>query len=88
MAFSKGKPDVSLEDILTKVTEAELLANYLNVFRVPCIINSPLREDKRPSFGLYTNDGKRIFYTDLSTGDRGGIFDLLGKLSHRIRMNI
>ena len=80
MAFSKGKPDVSLEDILTKVTEAELLASYLNVFRVPCIINSPLREDKRPSFGLYTNDGKRIFYTDLSTGDRGGIFDLLGKL--------
>ena len=65
MAFSKGKPDVSLEDILTKVTEAELLANYLNVFRVPCIINSPLREDKRPSFGLYTNDGKRIFYTEI-----------------------
>ena len=80
MAFSSGKSSVSLEDILSRVTEADILSYYLGITEVPCIIHSPLREDKRPSFGLYSIDGRRIFYTDLSTRDRGGLFDLLGHM--------
>ena len=80
MAISKGKSSVSLDDILSKVTEADILSHYLGVTEVPCIINSPLRQDRRPSFGLYSTDGRRIFYTDLSTRDRGGLFDLLGHM--------
>ena len=80
MAISSGKSSVSLEDVLSKVTEADILSFYLNVTEVPCVIHSPLREDKRPSFGLYSIDGKRIFYTDLSTKDKGGLFDLLMNL--------
>ena len=80
MAFSKGNDSVCLSDILSKVTEAAILSYYLGVTEVPCIINSPLRQDRRPSFGLYSHDGKRIFYTDLSTRDRGGLFDLLGQM--------
>ena len=78
--ISRGRNSVSLDDILGKVTEADILSYYLGITKVPTIINSPLRQDKRPSFGLYSIDGKRIYYTDLSTGDRGGLFDLLGKL--------
>ena len=78
--FSKGNDSVCLSDILSKVTEADILSYYLGVTEVPCIINSPLRQDRRPSFGLYSHDGKRIFYTDLSTRDRGGLFDLLGQM--------
>lgn len=81
MAFSKGKrTTINLSDILEKVTEADILAYYLNISEIPCIINSPLREDKRPSFGLYSVDGVKIHYTDLSTKDKGGLFDLLGKM--------
>ena len=80
MAISKGKSSVSLDDILSKVTEADILSYYLGVTEVPCIINSPLRQDRRPSFGLYSPDGRRIYYTDLSTRDRGGLFDLLGSM--------
>lgn len=80
MAFSSGKSSVSLDDILSKVTEADILSYYLGVTEVPCIINSPLRQDRRPSFGLYSPDGRRIYYTDLSTRDRGGLFDLLGSM--------
>lgn len=80
MAFSKGRDSVSLDDILSKVTEADILSYYLGVTEVPCIINSPLRQDRRPSFGLYSPDGRRIYYTDLSTRDRGGLFDLLGSM--------
>lgn len=80
MAFSSGKSSVSLDDILSRVTEADILSFYLGISEVPCIIHSPLREDKRPSFGLYSKDGKRIFYTDLSTKERGGLFDLLSNM--------
>lgn len=80
MAFSSGKSSVSLEDILSKVGEPEILYYYLGVSEVPTIINSPLREDRKPSFGLYSTDGKRIFYTDLSTKDKGGLFDLLSNM--------
>lgn len=78
--IAKGRDSVSLNDILSKVAEADILSYYLNVTEVPTIINSPLREDKRPSFGLYSPDGKRIYYTDLSTKDRGGLFDLLSHM--------
>ena len=80
MAISKGKSSVSLDDILSKVTEADILSYYLGVTEVPCIINSPLRQDRRPSFGLYSTDGIRIFYIDLATKDSGGMFDLLGHM--------
>lgn len=81
MAFSNGKQThLSLEEILSKTTEADILYYYLGISQIPCIIHSPLREDKRPSFGLYSNDGNKIYYTDLSTKDKGGLFDLLGKL--------
>ena len=80
MAFSKGKSSVSLDDILSKVTEADILSYYLGVTEVPCIINSPLRKDNRPSFGLYSSNGKRIYFVDFATKDRGGLFDLLGQM--------
>lgn len=80
MAFSTGKAQVTLKDILKKVSEADILAFYLNITTVPCVVCSPLREDKNPSFGFYSLDGKKIYYKDLSTGDRGGLFDLLTKL--------
>lgn len=79
MAFGKGRTSISLkEDILNKVSEFDILSYYLKISNIPCLINSPLRRDEKPSLGLYSYDGIRIFYIDFSTGDKGGIFDLLG----------
>ena len=78
--FAIGKSSVSLDDIMSRVTEADILSFYLGVIEVPCIIRSPLRQDNRPSFGLYSTDGRRIFYTDLATKDSGGMFDLLSNM--------
>lgn len=80
--IANGETSVSIEDILYKVSEADIIAYYLNIHTIPCVINSPLREDKNPSFGIYSPDGVKVYYTDLSTRDRGGIFDLLGNLWH------
>ena len=80
--IANGETSVSIEDILYKVSEADIIDYYLNINTIPCVINSPLREDKNPSFGIYSPDGVKVYYTDLSTRDRGGIFDLLGNLWH------
>lgn len=78
--ISQGKPSISLEDIYNVTTEAEIASYYLGITKIPCVINSPLRLDRRPSLGLFSPNGSRVTYTDFSTGERGGIFDLLGKL--------
>lgn len=77
MSVSKGESSVTLSDILEKTTEANILSFYLGVTKIPCIIHSPLRKDNRPSFGLYSSNGKRIYFVDFATKDRGGVFDLL-----------
>ena len=80
MAFSRGRLSVSLEDILSKVTESDIIFHYLGISKIPCIINSPLRQDKHPSFGIYSTDGYKIFYTDLATKEKGTLYDLLQQL--------
>lgn len=80
--FSTGKDSVSFEEIKSKVSDAQLASFYLGINEIPCIISSPLRRDRRPSFGLYSNDGKRIYWTDLATKERGGMYDLLSQMWH------
>lgn len=80
--FSTGIDNITFEDIRKKVSDAELVSYYLGVNEVPCIISSPLRRDRRPSFGLYSSNGVRINWVDLATKERGGIYDLLSQLWH------
>lgn len=80
MAIGKSNPSVTLDDILSKTTEADILAYYLGVTEIPCVIHSPLRIDNKASFGLYSRDGHRVYYVDFATKDRGNTFDILCKL--------
>lgn len=49
---------------------------YLDIKKIPCLINSPLRQDKKPSFGIFTKDGE-VFFKDFATGESGNIYSLL-----------
>lgn len=80
MAFSSGNVSVTLSDILEKVSEADLLFYYLGVTEIPCVICSPLRLDKNPSFSITTVDGHRIQWRDFATKESGHILDLFEKL--------
>lgn len=81
--ISKGTPtDLKISDILDLVSELDILNYYLNIKDIPCFINSPLRADEKPSFGLYSNDGHSIKYRDLATKESGSLYHLLGKLWH------
>lgn len=79
MAFSSGNTSITLNDILSKVSEADILYHYFNVSNIPCVISSPLRVDKDPSFGIYTLDGNKIYWKDLSKNISGGLWDMLGE---------
>lgn len=79
MAFSSGTTSITLNDILSKVSEADILYHYFNVSNIPCVISSPLRVDKDPSFGIYTLDGSKIYWKDLSKNTLGGLWDMLGE---------
>ncbi len=62
------------------VSEGAVLSYYLGITHIPTLIQNPLRKDTHPSLGFYSFDGKRVFYKDFATGDKGGVFDFLQKL--------
>lgn len=78
MAFSSGNTSITLDDILSKVSESNILYHYFNISDIPCVISSPLRVDRNPSFGIYTLNGYKIYWKDLSKNESGGLWDLLG----------
>ena len=74
--ISKGRK--SLEEL--KISDADILSKYLGITQIPCVIQSPLRSDNRPSFGLYSPDGTHINYIDFGTKDKGTTLTLLSKM--------
>ena len=80
MPISPGRPSISLQDVLSITTEANIASHYLNIHTIPCVIQSPLRQDNHPSFGIYSPDGVEVNYIDFSTNEGGRIFTLLTKL--------
>lgn len=67
----------SVEEIMKRVSHADLLSRYLGIDSLPVLINSPLRVDNHPSFFIYSPDGIKVLYRDYATGERGDIYSLL-----------
>lgn len=82
MGISQGNTTLTLEEILNRVSERDLLALYFNIKELPILINSPIRQDNNPSFGIFSPDGIKVKYKDFATGDSGGIIDLLQNIWH------
>ena len=80
MALGSCRKNIDRDEILLRVSEADIVAYYLGVREIPCVISSPLRDDSKPSFSIHSPDGKRVRFLDFSTGETGGLFDLLGQM--------
>lgn len=66
--------DITLDWILSRVTEYDIYAHYLGQFKVGIIYNSPFRKDKNPSFGIfYSKRTKQLLFKDHGTGDCGNV---------------
>lgn len=71
----------TLEDVKSVIDEKELVGKYLGITKIPSLINSPFRDDKRPSFSIYyAHNINRVLYLDFATGEKGTIYTLLRKL--------
>lgn len=77
--ISKGRKSEEYIDI-SHIREADIAAYYLGIRSIPCLISSPLRQDKNPSFSLFSNDGREVGYIDYGTKEHGSIINLLMKI--------
>lgn len=79
--ISRGIYNGNKDDILSKVSDAELAAMYIpSLKEIPDVICSPLRKDVHPSFRVYSPDGIKVRYYDYATGESGGMIDFIMRL--------
>lgn len=71
---AKLPDNITLDWILSKVTEYDIYAKYIGQFKVGMIYNSPFRKDKNPSFGIYYSKcTKQLLFKDHGTGECGNV---------------
>lgn len=78
--ISKGFKSISLADIRKVYSDYDVARKVLGIQSIPCVVCSPLRDDKRPSLGFYYTKSGNIGYKDFATNDQGSLYDFLGKL--------
>lgn len=77
---NKTSISISREDIY--LSDLEICKRYLGISKIPCSIQSPLRDDDEcPSFSFFERDGT-LFWKDFGTGESGTIITLLARLWH------
>lgn len=80
MVVGKTQSSITVEEMFNYFMEAEVLSSvFPEIESLPCLINSPLRQDKHPSFSIYMNNTGNIRFIDFASGDKGGLLDLLCK---------
>lgn len=75
----KGRQLVTIEQLYEKYTDIQILSYYLNIKKIPIVISSPFRRDKKPSFSLYSKNGVSIFYKDFATNEYGSTIQLMAR---------
>lgn len=80
MAIARGKVVDVKEEVLSKVSEEDIMYFYLGIVHLPTVICSPLRKDTNPSLGLHYNNKGHICFRDFATGERGSLYYLLMKM--------
>lgn len=66
----------SWEGLTARISEVQIAEKCLNLTKIPCLIRSPFREDKKPSFSLYEKNFK-VYFKDFATGEFGDLQTLL-----------
>lgn len=65
---------ITLDYILSKVTEYDIYARYIGQFKIGFIYNSPFREDKNPSFGIFrSRKSGKLLFKDHGNGECGDV---------------
>ncbi len=79
---------ITLDWILSKVTEYDIYAKYIGEFKVGMIYNSPFRKDKNPSFGIYySKKSRQLLFKDHGTGECGNVIKFVSLFTGKTEYN-
>lgn len=85
---AKLPDNITLDWILSKVTEYDIYAKYIGQFKVGMIYNSPFRKDKNPSFGIYYGKRtKQLLFKDHGTGECGNVIKFVSLFTGKTEYN-
>lgn len=85
---AKLPDNITLDWILSKVTEYDIYAKYIGQFKVGMIYNSPFRKDKNPSFGIYySKHTKQLLFKDHGTGECGNVIKFVSLFTGKTEYN-
>ena len=85
---AKLPDNITLDWILSKVTEYDIYAKYIGQFKVCMIYNSPFRKDKNPSFGIYySKRTKQLLFKDHGTGECGNVIKFVSLFTGKTEYN-
>lgn len=74
--------EVTMDNILSKVTEYDIYSAYIGNFKIGMIYNSPFRKDKNPSFGCYySKTSKQLMFKDHGTGECGNVIKFVSLMT-------
>lgn len=79
MVVGQISSTIPLSEIFSKLSEEQILTIvFPEITSLPCLISSPLRDDKHPSFSIYLDNSHHIRFKDYGTTNvKGGLIDLL-----------
>lgn len=85
---AKLPDNITLDWILSKVTEYDIYAKYIGQFKVGMIYNSPFRKDKNPSFGIYySKRTKQLLFKDHGTSECGNVIKFVSLFTGKTEYN-
>ena len=85
---AKLPDNITLDWILSKVTEYDIYAKYIGQFKVGMIYNSLFRKDKNPSFGIYySKRTKQLLFKDHGTGECGNVIKFVSLFTGKTEYN-
>ena len=85
---AKLPDNITLDWILSKVTEYDIYAKYIGQFKVGMIYNSPFRKDKNPSLGIYySKRTKQLLFKDHGTGECGNVIKFVSLFTGKTEYN-
>ena len=85
---AKLPDNITLDWILSKVTEYDIYAKYIGQFKVGMIYNSPFRKDNNPSFGIYySKRTKQLLFKDHGTGECGNVIKFVSLFTGKTEYN-
>ena len=86
--YSKENQSITLEYILSKVSELQIYQAYVKDIKPGYIYNSPFRKDRNPSFGIfYSSKNKKLLFKDHGTGECGDVIKFVSLMTNLTNYN-